>query len=189
MKKLLLITLFVLPLYGCVTTTALMIGATAGGAIIYDKRSLKAMAQDRRISRHANAIIARDSELKGRSHISISVFNQVALLVGQTQTLALKQHASNIIKNIKNLRRTYNGITVAGSTTELQRVSDTWITSKVRTALLKRHGLRSNDIKVVTEAGVVYLMGNVGRDQADLSADAARHVSGVVKVVKVFEYT
>jgi len=189
MKKLLLISILILPLYGCIATTALVVGATAGGAIVYDKRSFKTMQEDKHASRLANYWVSNDKKLKGRSHISVSVFDNVALLVGQAQTAELKERAEKIVKHIKNIKRIYNAIAVAGSTTELQRASDTWITSKVRTSLLAKRGLKSNDIKVVTEAGVVYLMGNISRDQADLATDAARHVSGVVKVVKVFEYT
>lgn len=189
MKKLLLLPIIILPLFGCIATTAVVVGTTAGGAIIYDKRSFKTMQQDNHASRLANYWVANDSELKGRSHISINVFDNIALVVGQAQTDELRQRAEQLVKKVPDIKRVYNGITVAGAASQLQRVNDSWITSKVRTALLAKGGLNSNDIKVVTEAGVVYLMGRISRDQADLAADAARQISGVTKVVKVFEYT
>ena len=188
MKKCLLLLIILLPLYGCVATTALVIGATAGGAIVYDKRSFSTMGQDRKATSKAQHALNQDSALKKRSHLAVTVYNHQALLVGQTQTAALKQRAQTLVEQIPHVARVYNGVTVAGSISTLQRANDTWLTSKVRTSLLATKGLKSNDIKVVTEAGVVYLMGKISRDQADLATEATRHVGGVIKVVKVFEY-
>ena len=65
--------------------------------------------------------------------------------------------------------------------------SDTWITTKVKAMMLKRKELQSADIKVITDNGVVYLMGNVSTEQGALAADTARRVQGVVKVVEAFQ--
>lgn len=189
MRKILFIP-FLLPLLlsGCIPA-AILAGATVGGAIVYDKRSLKTMHSDQHAANVAQYWINNDPKLKGHAHISVSVFNQVALLVGQAQTEELRQRAYKIVKKVKDVKRIYNAITIAGATSELQRTSDTWITGKVKTVLLSTPGLKSNDLKIVTENGVVYLMGSVSRQQADIATNAARRVQGVTKVVKVFEYT
>lgn len=186
-KTLALLLLISVCLSGCVIP-AVVVGATAGGAIIYDKRSFKTMDEDQQAYQYATRWIDQDKLLKGRSHISIAVFNNVALLVGQAQTPEIRQRAYEIASRTKYIKRIYNEIVISGSTTALQRTSDTWITSKVRTALLLKKGLNSNNIKAITEDGVVYLMGDISRRQAKLAADAARRVQGVKKVVKVFTY-
>jgi osmotically-inducible protein OsmY len=188
MKKILAIPLLLLPLTGCVPA-ALVVGATAGGAVIYDKRSFKTMREDQNAAKLANYWIHHDKVLKDRSHISVNVFNNIALMTGQAQTAKLRDRAYAIMQKIKNVKRIYNAVTIAGATSTLQRGSDDWITGKIRTVLLTKPGLESNDIKVVTEDGVVYLMGKISREQAELATNTARHVSGVTKVIKVFEYT
>ena len=70
----------------------------------------------------------------------------------------------------------------------MSRTNDSWITTKVKTAMLREKGLKSSHIKVVTEGATVYLRGRVSRDQADLATSVARRVGGVRMVVKIFEY-
>lgn len=177
----------VLLLQGCVPV-ALVAGATAGGAVIYDNRSFKQMNIDNRITQQCTVAINSNEALKTESHISIATYNGIVLLVGQAPTAELRQKAYDLIKNIPDIVRIYNEITISGPTTAMQRTSDTWITAKVKSSMLAQSGLHSTNIKVVTEDGVVYLMGNVSRKQADLAASVARRVSGVQKVVKVFQY-
>lgn len=189
MKKILsLVVLALFCLNGCVPAILVAVGATAGGAIVYDKRSFSTMKSDQHATHVAQYWIDSDQELKGHSHISVSVFNHVALLAGQAQTEQLRERAYKIMKKVDGVKRIYNAITISGSTSELQRASDTWITGKVKSVLLATPGLKSNDLKIVTENGVVYLMGSISRQQADVATKAARHVSGVTKVVKIFEY-
>ena len=78
--------------------------------------------------------------------------------------------------------------TIQGPTSSLTRTSDSWITAKVKSQMLANQDLKSGSIKVVTENGDVFLMGIVSRDQADIAVDIARQVSGVQKVVKIFQY-
>ncbi len=186
-QKIIAASALLIPLCGCVPA-ALVVGATAGGALVYDKRSMTTMAQDQTAEQRAQRWIDYDPVLKKQAHISVAVFNHVGLLVGQAQTAAARNRATEIMSRIKHIKRTYNEITLAGETSEIQRASDSWVTSKVRTKMLAKKGLDSNDIKVVTEDGVVYLMGYVTRKQADLATDVARRTSGVTKVVKIFEY-
>ena len=86
------------------------------------------------------------------------------------------------------MSRVYNEITVGPATTRWQRTKDAWITTKVKSELLAKPGLHSTEIKVVTENGVVYMMGKLSHRQADMATDVERKVDGVRTVVKVFEY-
>jgi len=175
-------------LSGCLPAAALVVGATAGGAIVYDKRPAKVMVRDREISDQAQEAINEDSILRGRAHIAIATFNYVVLMVGQAETPELRDRAYNLVSRVKYVRRVYNEVSIGKPTPTGKRASDTWITTKVKSAMLTKSGLSSSQIKVVTENGVVYLMGLVSPQQAALAVEAARRVNGVTKVVKVFQY-
>ena len=186
-KTLVLVLLFSQLLTGCIPV-ALVAGATAGGVAVYDRRSLREGFVDREITRRCLYAIRNTNELDGRSHISVATENQVVLLVGQAQTPELKALAKQAISNVPNIKKVYNEIQVSGANSMMNRTSDSWMTTKVKTAMLREKNLKSSDIKVVTEAGTVYLMGRVTRDQADLATRVARRVGGVKMVVKVFQY-
>ncbi len=175
-------------LTGCVPA-ALVVGAAAGGAAVYDRRTIKEAYIDRQITRRCLFAIRNTQELKGKSHISVATENRIVLLVGQVQTPELKQLAEQAVSTVPNVKRVYNEIKIAGANSLMERSNDTWITTKVKTALLRERNLKSSEIKVVTEDGTAYLMGRVSRDQADLATRVARRVGGVKMVVKVFEYT
>ncbi len=189
MKKLLLLIALICPLYGCVPTVLVAAGAAAGASVAEDNRSIKTMLQDRHAAQTAQNMINDDKPLDARSHISVVVYNHVGLLVGQAQTPELRERAYKLVEKVPNINRIYNEIAVAGPTSMLQRTNDTWLTTKVRTAMLTAKGLRSNDIKVVTEDNVVYLMGLTDQAQAKKATEVARRVKGVTKVVKVFQYS
>ncbi|MBV54105.1 MAG: phospholipid-binding protein [Coxiellaceae bacterium] len=168
--------------------TAVVVGAATTSSVVYDKRDIKTVLNDRKTTQTAVNLIKADSELKGRSNIHIATFNHVLLLVGQAQTPELKTRAYQIVSSVKGISRIYNEITVSGATSSLQHTNDTWLTTKVKTALIAKAGLKSNQFKVVTENNVVYLMGLTGHEQGDEITNIARHVEGVTKVVTVFQY-
>lgn len=174
-------------LSGCIPA-AIVIGATAGGAIIYDKRTMKTMMQDRESAHAATTLIAMSPALKDNTHIVVAVFNHILLLVGQTKTNEQRTIAYKLVQEVKYVTRIYNEITVQKPTSLWRRSEDTWLTTRVKTEMLTKSGLHSTQIKVVSENGVVYLMGVVSHHQADLAASVARRVKGVKKVVKVFQY-
>lgn len=187
MKKLMTMISMLLSLQGCVFA----VGAAAGAAaiaIVYDHRTIENSIQDTQI---ANTIIERIRvvpPLKNDSHIEVTVFNHVVLLTGETPNPEWKQQAETIAKSVPNVSRVYNQLTIEGPTSTLTRTSDSWITTKIKSQMLATDDLKSSSIKVITENGVVYLMGIVTKDQADISVDIARHVTGVQKVIKIFQY-
>ncbi|QTS84168.1 BON domain-containing protein [Coxiella endosymbiont of Amblyomma nuttalli] len=191
MKKLLFLVLFIFPLVGCVPAAILVAGAagaTLGGAVIYDQRNYQTMKQDYNAYSLAQYQLSNDSLLKGQSHISISVFNNIALLVGEVKTPEMRDYAYQIVSKIPNIRRIYNEININIPTSAIQQANDAWITTKARVLILGTPGLRSSNLKVITQNNVVYLMGIVTPKQAAMVADVARRISGVTKVIKVFEY-
>ena len=103
------------------------------------------------------------------------------------QSEALKAKATEVVRKIRGVRRIYNELEVAAPSSGMTRTSDTWITTKVKSFLLGNPDVEGSRVKVVTEDGVVYLMGLVTRDEAKRIADEASDISGVQKVVKLFE--
>jgi osmotically-inducible protein OsmY len=89
---------------------------------------------------------------------------------------------------MRNARKVYNELIVAGKTSLLSRTNDSWLTTKVKSAFSTAEFSDATRIKVVTENGVVFLMGLLTREEADEAANIAREIQGVQKVVKVFEY-
>ncbi|OGT42878.1 MAG: hypothetical protein A3F42_06510 [Gammaproteobacteria bacterium RIFCSPHIGHO2_12_FULL_37_34] len=187
MKKLISIFSMMLSLQGCIFVAGAAAGAAAI-AIVYDHRTIENTVQDTKI---ANAIVNRIRTvpaLKEDSHIEVTVFNGVVLLTGETPNANWREQAEEIAKSVPDVTRVYNQLSVEGPTSTLTRTSDSWITTKIKSQMLATDDLKSSSIKVLTENGTVYLMGMVSREQAEIAVDIARQVSGVQKVVKIFQY-
>ena len=121
-------------------------------------------------------------------HINVISYNSYVLIVGQVPSQELKDKASEVVREIRRVRRIYNELEVAGNISMLTRSSDTWITSKVKSSLLASSETEGNRVKVVTENSVVYLMGLATQAEADRIVDTASGSYGVRKVVRLFEY-
>jgi len=187
MKKILLIIALSLCLEACIPA-ALVVGATAGGAIIYDQRNVSTMLDDKDIAYRAQGRLNQDTELQKTAHLSIATFNHNVLLVGQAPTNELKSRAEDIVRTVPKVNRIFNEITVENPSSMIASTNDTWLTTKVKSVLLAEKGLNSTQIKIVTENGVVYMMGLLTRSQADLATNCVQKVAGVQKIVKLFEY-
>jgi osmotically-inducible protein OsmY len=185
--KMLIILNLALTLQGCFFVAGAAAGAAAI-AVVYDHRTINNILLDADIANKISDQIKKVPALRNESHIEITVFNHVVLLTGETPSPAWKQQAEDIAKSQAGVARVYNQLTIQGPTSSLIRTSDSWITTKIKTEMLATEDLKSSTIKVVTDNGVVYLMGIVKRDQADTAVDIARQVSGVQKVVKIFQY-
>jgi len=166
---------------------ALGVVAAAAGLVVYDGRTLTMMERDARIFHLIHTKVVRDPRLAD-AHVEVTSFNQAVLLVGQTPRASQRAVAEKIAQATPKVRRVYNELTVAEPIPMAARSKDTWITGEVRARLVKKKDLESGSIRVVTEDSVVYLMGVATREQAALAVDVARHVKGVRKVVKVFQY-
>jgi len=188
MKKILTLIMLAVSLEGCFFVVGAAAGA-AGVAVVYDHRKVEKVIQDQRVAKNVSDKIAADADLRNQSHIEVTSFNQIVLLTGQTTTEEYKEQAGDLARTVPEVNRVYNEITIKGPTSSLTRASDSWITAKIKTEMLATEGLKSGTIKVVTENGAVYLMGIVTKDQAGMAVDIAREVSGVQRVVKIFQYT
>lgn len=177
--------------YGC---APLVIGgaAAAGGAAVYSRRSAETFFDDERIEWKTRMAVREDQDVNNQIHLNIISYNGIVLMVGQAPTEELRTRTEEIVKGAAEVRLIHNEMTIAAPSSFMSRSSDTLITTKVKTKILgivtdnNNDGLRT---KVVTDNGIVYLMGLLTRTEADAVTNAARQVGGVQKVVKLFEYT
>lgn len=179
--------LFLLSLSGCIFLAGAALGATAI-VVVYDHRTIAKTVTDTKIENHIVENIQSNPDLHNNCHIEVSVFNHTVLLAGQAPDATLKKAAMQAA-TIPEVMKIYNEISIEGPTSPLTRTSDGWITTKIKTEMLADEDLKSSSIKVVTENGTVFLMGRVNERQAEIAIDIAKEVSGVQKVIKIFEYT
>ena len=122
------------------------------------------------------------------SHINVISFNGILLITGQVSSAELIPLATAQVESLRNVRIVHNELQVAGVTSMISRTNDSWLTTKVKTFLNSSISTDASRIKVVTENGVVYLMGLLTRAEADAAVEVTREVHGVEKIVKVLEY-
>ena len=171
---------------GCVAAVAT--GAAAGASMIHDRRTAGTVIEDKGIELKAANDLYEDKAVWDKCHINVTSYNEVVLVTGEAPTEALREQVIEKIRAIPKVRHIYNEIAISAPSSFISRSSDTLITAKVKTALFEIKDFDPTRVKVVTERGVVYLMGLVTRQEGDLATNAARRVGGVQKVVKMFEY-
>ncbi|MEW6119269.1 MAG: BON domain-containing protein [Pseudomonadota bacterium] len=177
--------LAIVQLQGC--ATAVVGGAAVGTSVALDRRTAGVYVGDQEIEIRAMSRL-REAFPQKTDNISAISYNRQVLLVGQVPDEATRARATEVIKGIPDVRTVFNELSVSGVTSLTSDANDVSITSKVKTRLIRDERVPGIKIKVVTEAGVVYLMGLVTQPEADASTEIARTTSGVTKVVTLFEY-
>ena len=160
----------------------------------HEQRSAGKVASDRNIQLTAFDSINRDKDLvHDDNHVKVVVYNGLMLLCGQVRSEDLKRRAQSAVENIDGITRLVNDIEVTGEPEGFwSRRGDDTTTARVKTALLDITSLpdfNPTRVNVTTSHGVVYLMGLVNHEEAIAASSVARQVSGVRKVVEVFEYS
>jgi len=176
-------------LYGC--AAAVVGGAATGATAVHDRRTVGTFVDDEGIELKARMAIFNDKQLNSQIHINIISINGVVLLVGQAPTEAERQKAAELVSTVPKVRLIHNEMSVAAPNSYMTRSSDSLITAKVKYKMFSIKGHENFDptrVKIVTENGIVYLMGILTHSEADAVTDAARQVGGVQKIVKLFEY-
>jgi len=171
-------------LSGCVALVAG--GAVSGTLAASDRRTFGAQTEDRAIE--VKGAIKANNVGGDAAHVNINSFNRRALLTGEVRDEAMKAAIEREIRGIEGVIDVINELEIAGPSSYTSRSSDTIITTKVKASLVDAKDISANSYQVVTERGVVYLQGRVTQREGQIGADIARGVSGVNKVVKLFEY-
>ena len=172
---------------GLLNGCALLLGGAIVGSsmMVTDRRTSGAQVEDQAIEFKASK---RAGDVLGdRGHVNVTSYNRLLLVTGEVPTEADKAAVDQGLSNIENVRSVVNELVIAPPSSIGNRSNDTLITSKVKASMVDAKDVQATAFKVVTERGVVYLMGRVTEREADRAAYIARGVSGVRKVVKVFE--
>jgi osmotically-inducible protein OsmY len=162
-------------------------GATAAVAAT-DRRTVGALVDDKAIELKARKALNSDPDIGDEVHVNINSLNGIVLLTGETTTAELRDRVLGLVRDIPGIRSVVNEVRIAEPRAFAYTTNDGWITGKVKAKLLGTESLPSNQIKVVTENSVVYLMGLVTQKEGELAAEATRTVGGINRVVKLFEY-
>ena len=165
----------------------LLIGGAivSGSLLVTDRRSSGAQLDDQAIElKGANRL---NETLRDRGRVSITSYNRQVLMTGDVPTDADKAAAEQAVAKIDNVRSIVNELAIGPGATLTARSNDTVISGKVKASFVDASDLHANAVKVVTERGVVYLMGRVTEREATRASEIARGVGGVTKVVRVFE--
>jgi osmotically-inducible protein OsmY len=165
-----------------------LVAAGAGTAVMVaaDRRQPEVVLGDQRIEVTAGTRI-RD-QMRDQTNINVASFNYVVLLTGEAPTEQLKAEAERIVAAIPQVKSVVNEIQIAAPSTFGSRSNDTFLTGRVKAGFINSGRFSPNDVKVITEAGVVYLMGLVTHKEAEDATETARSTGGVRKVVRVFEF-
>ena len=160
-------------------------GAVMTGVVATDRRTAGTQVEDESIEIKVASAVR--SEMGDRIHLNVSSFNRQVLLTGEVRTAADKERAEKLAQSQENVKAVVNDLAVMPISSLTQRSKDTVLTGRVKAAFVDAKDLQVNAFKVVTERGTVYLMGRVTSREAKRATDIARSMSGVTKVVRVFE--
>ena len=174
----------VVSLSGC--AAAVVGGAAVGGMMALDRRTVGTQVEDEGIELRAGNRI--HGIYGDKVHVNVTSYNRQVLLTAEVPSAEVRDAVEKIVAAEQNVRSVVNDLAVMPNSTIGQRSNDTFITGKVRASLVDAKDLSANSFKVVTERNVVYLMGRVSQREAGRATAIARGITGVSKVVRVFEY-
>jgi osmotically-inducible protein OsmY len=161
----------------------------AGTAVAYstleDRRSTGTQFEDEKIESRAGSAI--DKAFGWKVHVNVTSFNRAVLITGEVPDAASRSQVEKIVVGVGNVRSVANELVIGPLSSLPARTGDSFVTSKVKTRFIDSKAFSALHVKVVTEAGAVYLMGIVTDKEADAAVEIARTTDGVKKVVKVFE--
>lgn len=173
-------------LSGCAAVVA---GTAATGIMVaQDRRTTGTIVEDQSIELKARQAVQQVLQNQDKAHVSTISYNNNVLLIGQAPTEELREKLEQSVKDVTKVNSVHNEIKVAAPTSLLTRSSDSWITTKIKSEMTLHKNLNPTRVKVITEDGVVYLLGIIMPNEEKIAVDIARHTKGVKRVVKVFEY-
>ncbi|MDP1613963.1 MAG: BON domain-containing protein [Sulfuritalea sp.] len=182
-RNLVALALSVPVLAGCFGAAA--VGVGTGALMLTDRRNSETFISDQGMEiRAANRISEKHGE---KVHVNITSYNRMLLLTGEVPTQAMKADVEKLASGVPNIKAITNELAIAGPASFGGRSNDSYITSKVKARFVDANKFAANHVKVVTEAGVVFLLGLVTQAEADAAVEITRTTGGVLKVVRVFE--
>lgn len=171
-------------LQGCMSSTM------TAASTVYNRHSIQKSLNDQYLTLQAYKKLDlnnKKKEFKG-TNVSVAVLNGEVLIVGQVPQQWQISRAEELVHQIPDVKKVYNLLRLATPSSTLVRLSDTWLTAKIKGKMIASNDMDASQVKVVSENGTVYLMGTLPASEADVAVDIARNTAGVTKVVKMFSY-
>lgn len=179
----LLLALCLPVLAGCFGVAA--VGVGTGALMVSDRRNSEIYVADEALELRAGNRIRE--KFGDQVHVNVTSYNRMLLLTGEAPSEAIKAEIGQAVAGVENVKSVSNEIAIAGPSSLGGRSNDAYLTSKVKARFVDAQRFSAQHVKVVTEAGVVFLLGLVTQAEADAAAEIARTTGGVQKVVRVFE--
>ena len=179
-----LLALLLPALAGCFGVA--VVGMGAGALMLSDRRPSETYVTDQGIELRAGNSISE--KYHDRVHVNVTSYNRMVLITGEVPDAATKADVEQIVAGKPNVKATQNELKISGLSALGGHSNDSLITSKVKGRFIDYGKFSANIVKVVTENGTVYLMGLVTQREADAATQIARETSGVLGVVRLFEY-
>jgi len=170
-------------LAGCFGVAA--VGVGTGVLMVSDRRNSETYVTDEGLELRASNRISE--KFGDKVHVNVTSYNRMLLLTGEAPSESLKTEIAQVASEVQNVKSISNELAIAGPSSLGGRSNDAYLTSKVKARFVDAKKFSAHHVKVVTEAGVVFLLGLVTQAEADAAADIARTTGGVQKVVRVFE--
>jgi osmotically-inducible protein OsmY len=165
----------------------LMFGGVIGGAMVAsDRRSAGIQVEDETIEQRSAT--AMRENFGSKEHINITSYNRQVLITGEVSNDTVRRQVESLVSRVENVRAVVNELAVGPASSVSDRASDAVLVAKVKASMVDTEDVFANVYKVVGERGTVYLMGRVTQREAKRATDVVRGVSGVKRVVRVFEY-
>ena len=189
-KKVSLIALYSLSLVslqGCITAAVVGTAAVAT-KVATDPRSAGRQVDDETLEEKVAYNLNKDAQLQQEARINVVAYNGKVLLIGQVPNESAKETAKNVAAGVDGVNEIYNELRTGEKISVAQIAKDSWITTNIKSRLFVNSEVKATEVKVITENGEVFLIGQLSSSQSDAAAEVARHVNGVSKVVKVITY-
>jgi osmotically-inducible protein OsmY len=173
-------------LSGC---AAVVVGTAATSAVVaQDRRTTGTFIEDKSIQIKSIQAVQRIANDDPKIHVSVICYNNRVLLVGQAPSRRVRSDIDAEVRRIEKVKQVHNEIQIKEPTNLKERSIDSWITTRIKSEMAVTKDINPTRVKVITEDGIVYLMGIIKPHEEDIAVEIARHTKGVNKVVKIFEY-
>jgi len=164
-----------------------MFGGVIGGAMVAsDRRTAGIQVEDETIEQRSATAIREN--FGSKEHINITSYNRQVLITGEVSNDTVRRQVESLIGRVENVRAVVNELAIGPASSTGDRASDALLVAKVKASMVDTEDVFANVYKVVGERGTIYLMGRVTQREAKRATDVVRGVSGVKRVVRVFEY-
>ncbi|HHF2097218.1 TPA: division/outer membrane stress-associated lipid-binding lipoprotein [Haemophilus influenzae] len=186
LKKLAILLEATIFLQGCVA--AVIGGGAVAAKVATDPRTTGTQIDDETLEFKVENAVEKDAQIKAEGRVNAVSYNGRVLLIGQVPNSDVKDTATALAKGVEGVNEVYNELTVSPKISFAQISKDSWLTTQVKSKMFVDGRVKATDVKVISENGEVFLLGNVTQSQANAAADIASKISGVKKVIKVFKY-